>query len=539
MLRYVSATSATVWMETGAACAVEVCGVRQTTFGFAGHHYALVVIDGLEPGSVTEYQVHLDGQLRWPLAGSALPPSCIRTHGPDSPVTVMFGSCRAAAPHEPPYSLELDHDVRGKGVDALHAAGLRMLGQQPHQWPQLLLFIGDQVYADESSPMTADRIERERNGPNDPPEGFVANFEEYTWLYHESWTPEVVRWVLSVVPTAMIFDDHDMVDDWNISDTWVTDIKAQPWWPEHVIGGLVSYWIYQHLGNLSPERLAEEGLLDEITSIPDASDVLRRWALGSEEFTPVPGGYQFSFERHLGAVHLIVIDSRNGRMLEPGNREMVEHDEWAWIVDRATEPAAHVVLATSLPLFVPGGLHGIEQWSEVVCDGVKSKWLQRRGEWLRRALDLEDWAAFDRSFRRFEQLLIDLGSAGDHHVPPVTVSILSGDIHFAYVADIEMPDGVSARVRQIVCSPIRNVLPTRDRRVMRFASSRFGRRLGKVLMHRAGRAASALSWELHGEPLFHNNIGTLRFDGEESQLLIEVAVSSDGHDQQLETAITQ
>ncbi len=539
MLRYVSATAATVWVETDTACVVEVCRVQQKTFSFAGHHYALVVIDGLEPGSITEYNVRLDGEQRWPLPASALPPSCIRTSSPGTAVSVMFGSCRAASPHEPPYSLELDHDVRGKGVDALHAAGLRMLEQQPREWPQLLLFLGDQVYADESSPVTAERTERTRNGPRDPPKGIVANFEEYTWLYHEAWTPEIERWILSVVPSAMIFDDHDLIDDWNISESWVKNIRAQPWWPEHAIGGLVSYWIYQHLGNLSPERIAEEGLLDEITAVPDASDLLRRWALQSEEFTPVPGGYQFSFERHLGPVHLIVIDSRNGRVLDPGKREMVDQDEWAWIVDRATEAADHVVLATSLPLFVPGGLHGIQQWSEAVCDGHRGAWLRRPGEWIRRALDLEDWAAFDRSFRRFEQLLIGMCTASDHHAPPATVSVLSGDIHFAYVADIDMPGALTTRVRQVVCSPIRNVLRTRERRVMRFASSRFGRRLGKVLMRRARRQASALTWELTSDAVFHNNIGTLRFDRDDAHLLIEIAISVDGYEQHLEPAITQ
>jgi hypothetical protein len=107
-------------------------------------------------------------------------------------------------------------------------------------------------------------------------------------------------------------------------------------------------------------------------------------------------------------------------------------------------------------------------------------------------------------------------------------------VHFLALATVDQIGSLWAAPKQ---AP--HVLPTRDRRVMRLATSRLGRRLGKVLMHRAGRAASALSWELHGEPLFHNNIGTLRFDGEDSQLLIEVTVSSDGHEQRLETAITQ
>ncbi len=522
MLRYVSTSAATVWVETDARCTVEICGVAQPTFSVEGHHYALVLISGLHPGSVTEYEVLLDGQRRWPVEGSCLPPSCIRTYRHGAPMKVMFGSCRAAAPHDS--AAVLEHGPRGKGVDALRAAGLRMIEQDPDEWPQLLLFLGDQVYADDSSPSTNERMRRRQRGHGDPPKHVVADFEEYTALYRETWTPEIERWVLSVVPSAMIFDDHDMIDDWNISAAWVADIRAKPWWSEHIIGGLVSYWIYQHLGNLSPERLAEEGMLEQAIAAEDATDFLRRWALGSEEFTPVPGGYQFSFDRHLGGVHLVVIDSRNGRVLEPGRREMVDGDEWVWIADRSAEPAEHLMLATSLPLFVPGGLHGVQQWSEALCDGAMGRWLRGRGETLRRALDLEDWAAFDRSFRRFERLLVDLCTATPERTPPATVSIVSGDIHFAYVADVVMPGDISTIVRQVACSPIRNTLNTRDRRVMRFASSRAGRRLGKILMRLARRDASMLTWELTGDPVFNNNIGTLRFDGSHAELSIEVAV---------------
>ena len=71
--------------------------------------------------------------------------------------------------------------------------------------------------------------------------------------------PDVERWFFSVVPSAMIFDDHDMIDDWNISASWVRDIRNEPWWRAHVVGGLVSYWIYQHLGNLQPGRDPRRG----------------------------------------------------------------------------------------------------------------------------------------------------------------------------------------------------------------------------------------------------------------------------------------
>ena len=50
-------------------------GRKQRTFHVSGHHYALVPIEDLEPGSEYPYEVRLDGELRWPEPGSDLPPS--------------------------------------------------------------------------------------------------------------------------------------------------------------------------------------------------------------------------------------------------------------------------------------------------------------------------------------------------------------------------------------------------------------------------------------------------------------------------------
>jgi hypothetical protein len=38
-----------------------------------------------------------------------------------------------------------------------------------------------------------------------------------------------------------------------LSDTWVRDVRQQDWWQDHIIGGLMTYGLYQHLGNQSPE----------------------------------------------------------------------------------------------------------------------------------------------------------------------------------------------------------------------------------------------------------------------------------------------
>ncbi len=75
---------------------------------------------------------------------------------------------------------------------------------------------GDQVYVDEDSPDTREFI-RSRRDTSLPPGEEVADYEEYTRLYWESWGDPVIRWLFSTVGVAMIFDDHDVHDDWNTS----------------------------------------------------------------------------------------------------------------------------------------------------------------------------------------------------------------------------------------------------------------------------------------------------------------------------------
>ena len=55
----------------------------------------------------------------------------------------------------------------------------------------------------------------------------------------------MLRWLLSTVLTAMIFDDHDISDDWNTSAAWVDHMRAMPV-EERITSGLASYWLYQH-----------------------------------------------------------------------------------------------------------------------------------------------------------------------------------------------------------------------------------------------------------------------------------------------------
>jgi len=127
MLRHVSDSEATIWLEADACCAVEVLGCRTETFQVNGRHYA---ITELGPRLVRRVRVLLDGVRCWPEPDSDLPPSQIRTLPQSGPVELVFGSCRVTRPHRSPYTLSPDDHELGVGVDALYALAVRMQGQE-------------------------------------------------------------------------------------------------------------------------------------------------------------------------------------------------------------------------------------------------------------------------------------------------------------------------------------------------------------------------------------------------------------------------
>jgi hypothetical protein len=269
----------------------------------------------------------------------------------------------------------------------------------------------------------------------------------------------------------------------------------------------------------------------------DAGALLASWARGAEEFTAGGSdGYRFSFSRNLGPVHLVVIDSRNGRVLEPGARAMVDDEEWDWIVQECRRPARDLLIATSLAVFVPPGLHDLQAWNEQLCDGRWGRLAARAGERIRRALDLEDWASFQRSFAALAELLSEVGSAPD---APRTISILSGDIHFSYLAAVTFPSAanVASRVNQIVSSPIRNALAGVDRAVLRFASSRIGQAIGRGLVRTVRAGGTELTWKIEQGPFFGNEMSQLELGDGGVRLVVEHATPDEAGQPTLTTCL--
>ena len=524
LLRHVGETDATVWVETDAPCEVEVSAggepQRSPTFRVGDHHYALVHVTGLSPGVAREYEVRLDGKRVWPEPGSAFPPSVIRTLDGAEKVKLVFGSCRVSAPHEPPYTLSHEEDERGLGVDALYAMAMRLKDEPVEELPQALVLLGDQIYAHKPPFDTLEFI-RERRDPANPPGEVVADFEEYARIYRDAWGDPAIRWLLSTVPSAMIFDDHEVGDDWNISASWVEEIRHQPWWNDQIVGGYASYWIYQHLGNLSPDELERDHLYAAVLGADDAWPVLRDFAYRTHR---EPDGTRWSYHRDFGNTRLLIVDARGGRILEEERRAMVDEDERRWIEDRATGGFDHLLIGTSLPLLLGPGMHHLQAWTERLARGV---WGARAASWaenLRRSEDLDHWASFHDSFAAMIGLIgsVATGQRGD---PPSTVLVLSGDVHHGYLAEAEFRGGTHSRVYQAVCSPLRNSLPGEKSRVQSSAWTRRATLAARLLARLAGVEEEPLTWRLnHDTPFFDNQVATLELEGRRARITFESAV---------------
>ena len=488
LLRHVNDSSATVWVETDAPCDVTIAGHTARTFQVGAQHFALVLLENL--GSRTEYDVRLDGETAWPQAGSDFPKPVIRT---GDVRRIAFGSCRAA-PHQP------------VGPDALDAFAQRLMSTPEQEWPQALILLGDQVYADEPTEATKQWLSDHRHGTGEP-DGEVVHFAEYARLYHETWGDPEIRWLLSVVPTSMIFDDHDVRDDWNTSAVWRKEMAGKPWWRDRIRGAISSYWVYQHLGNLGPDELAKDPLYAKVkTHGADVLPLLEEFAEEADKEAAGRKSTWWSYRRDFGRARLLMVDTRSGRILEGDKRQMVSDEEFDWIERNSEGDFDHLLIGSSLPWLMPHALSHFQSLNEI--GARKPGWQGRAAEKIRQALDLEHWPAFRESFDRLSRMIEKAANNGS-----ATVCVLSGDVHHSYVAEAEFPRPTKALVTQLVCSPVHNEPPKVFEPAFRLSWSRAAAWIFRRLATLAGVPDDLMRWRKISGPHFGNSVALLDLDG--------------------------
>jgi hypothetical protein len=218
-------------------------------------------------------------------------------------------------------------------------------------------------------------------------------------------------------------------------------------------------------------------------------------------------------------------------MLAPG--------EWSWFMDRARGVHDHLVVGVSLPWLLPPSMHHVESWNERLADS-RRPWVARFAEQMRRAWDLEHWAAFRRSFDALGALFARIGSgapgatgnsvgAEPAYTPPASISVLSGDVHHSYVARARFDDlGVRTPVHQLTCSPIHNQAPAAMRPLMNLCWNPGLASAAAVLARSAGVHRPAVRWKKLAGPYCGNAIATLEHRGRVAEVVIE-GTTSEGH----------
>jgi hypothetical protein len=179
-------------------------------------------------------------------------------------------------------------------------------------------------------------------------DGHAADFAEYAYLYERAWTTSrSVKRLLAHIPTFLMFDDHEVTDDWNFSAAWVRMLHnpkdSLKMWPKTMTDALAAYWVFQGYCNKAPSQWNSEdprvkALSEARLQGTDALPTLRR-AIYQACFHPPPKNdvrapYQagLSLDWHYKLPFepaFLVPDCRTRRLMVPSDESIrvIDHDK--------------------------------------------------------------------------------------------------------------------------------------------------------------------------------------------------------------------
>ena len=144
-------------------------------------------------------------------------------------------------------------------------------------------------------------------------------------------------------------------------------MRGRAWWHRRAVDCITSYWIYQHLGNLSPDELDNSEVYREVRGNQQATEVLRTWADRIDTTRPARVG---ASSRLRPSNRAVFVDSRAGRVLEADKRAIVDGEEWDWIVEHCRGDFDHLLVATTVPFLLSPAFDRLEAWNERLCEGA-------------------------------------------------------------------------------------------------------------------------------------------------------------------------
>lgn len=252
--------------------------------------------------------------------------------------------------------------------------------------------------------------------------------------------PKAAR-ALANIPNYMIFDDHDVTDDWNLSALWEETAYEHPFSRRIVGNALIGYLLCQSWGNHSTQfqsliNTLQDGLSDMDTTAgswpPQMQDRLIDELLYFEHWD-----YQIDCQPAV-----IVLDTRTQRWRSERSRGkpsgLMDWEALSAFQHKLINQAS-VIVVSPAPMF---GVKLIEAIQDVFTFFGKPL-----------LVDAENWMAHQGS----AEVMLNIFA---HRKTPQQFTILSGDVHYSFAYDVRLKHRrQSPHIYQITSSGIKNEFP--------------------------------------------------------------------------------
>ncbi|BAQ09249.1 hypothetical protein OXB_0777 [Bacillus sp. OxB-1] len=266
-----------------------------------------------------------------------------------------------------------------------------------------------------------------------------------------------IRRLLANMPTYMIFDDHDVTDDWNLTADWRDHVSRSPLGKHVVTNGLCAYWAFQGWGN-EPQRY-EEAFLQSmrnyfdrlIVGTPAHTDWMDCiWSFRHWHFVaPTRPAALFLNTRTMRFYDANPLPVKIGWIYKENIRGPRLIGPAGWKAISSTLHASGWKRGDPLTIISPTPLYGMGIIESFLHSYVYP--LRSIGIPVHEMLDFEAWKYNGKAFNEFLRHIVKWR--------PSRCIILSGDVHYASAVHsrIRWKNGFAASILQVTSSPSNNM----------------------------------------------------------------------------------
>jgi len=243
-----------------------------------------------------------------------------------------------------------------------------------------------------------------------------------------------VRRALAHVPTYMIFDDHDVTDDWNLTRGWEQEVYGNPLSKRMIGNALIGYLLCQGWGN-APEKVTS--LIQKVKASLDKQGLAAHNGIVDELLDFDQWHYRIDTTPPIE-----VLDTRTQRWRSESNMNKPSGlMDWEALCDfqHSIIGKESVIVVSAAPIY---GVKVIEAIQKVFTFFGKAL-----------TVDAENWMAHKGT----ANVILNIFR---HYKTPPEFIILSGDVHYSFVYDVRLRfRRNSPHITQFTCSGLKNAFP--------------------------------------------------------------------------------